>query len=439
MDARQRWQALQARLTAARAAAVAGDRTTALCEINAALDIDKDFLAAHALRDQILATPERTPKSAAAPPARATVTPAPTPVNGSFSPRAAIPTAVQPAAAAPSIVPAVYAQFEQRAKRRRVDRRIDAARTALEQRRLKAAAAALDEVIELDPNLPELAELTARFDELRRGAATTHRGPAIAAAVVFLAALLAGTWLQESSLILSRQMVSAAPLPDPRAPALPLVEPLAVPGAAAERETLAETPSRRDAAPAIETQPPVLPAAVTSRPAPAPIPVMPVVVPSAASSPGFVHAAPPVEMPPARVSEVARAAIEPAAVPPPPSLPAVSPAVAMPDDGSLIKQTLQRYRTAYEGLDARSAQAVWPAVNQAALARAFDGLESQSLTFTACDLRLRGEVATATCQGSARYVTKIGNREPHVEPRVWNFTLHKVAGDWTIESARAQR
>jgi hypothetical protein len=42
-----------------------------------------------------------------------------------------------------------YAKFEQRAKRRRVDRRIEAARQAIDSKRLKQAAAALDEVIEL--------------------------------------------------------------------------------------------------------------------------------------------------------------------------------------------------------------------------------------------------------------------------------------------------
>ena len=105
----------------------------------------------------------------------------------------------------------------------------------------------------------------------------------------------------------------------------------------------------------------------------------------------------------------------------------------------LVRQVLQRYRKAYEGLDARSAQAVWPAVNEAALARAFDGLESQSLTFDACDVRLRGEAASATCHGSARYVPKIGSREPRVEPRVWNFTLHKAGADWTIDAARTER
>jgi len=104
-----------------------------------------------------------------------------------------------------------------------------------------------------------------------------------------------------------------------------------------------------------------------------------------------------------------------------------------------VKQVLQRYRTAYDGLDARSAQAVFPAVNQAALARAFDGLASQTLTFDACDVQLRGEAAVATCRGSARYVPKIGSREPRVEPRVWNFSLRKTGSDWTIDSARAER
>jgi len=109
------------------------------------------------------------------------------------------------------------------------------------------------------------------------------------------------------------------------------------------------------------------------------------------------------------------------------------------DEVGLVKQALQRYRSAYDGLDAQSAQAVYPAVNQAALARAFDGLESQTLTFDACDVQLRGEAAIATCRGSARYVPKIGSREPRTEPRVWNFSLRKAGDDWKIDSARAER
>jgi hypothetical protein len=119
-------------------------------------------------------------------------------------------------------------------------------------------------------------------------------------------------------------------------------------------------------------------------------------------------------------------------VPPAPVAPSV-------DDELLVKQALQRYRSAYIGLNAQSARAVYPTVNEVALARAFDGLASQSLTFDACDVRLRGRAATATCHGSASYVPKIGNREPHVESRVWTFNLAKAGNDWQIETARASR
>ena len=119
-----------------------------------------------------------------------------------------------------------------------------------------------------------------------------------------------------------------------------------------------------------------------------------------------------------------------------PSASAVAPTV---NDELLINQALQRYRHAYEGLDAQSARAVYPAVNEVALARAFGSLSSQSFTFDACDVRLRGGSATATCRGSARYVPKIGSHEPRVEPRVWTFTFAKLGDDWTIENARAER
>jgi hypothetical protein len=204
MDARERWQALQARLTAARAAVDAGNRERALDEITAALDLDKDFLAAQALRDRIVSmSAESSPAHEALPsppPPLAAAVPAPadaTPVEGS---------------------PPILAKFEQRAKRRRVDRRIDAARAAIAAQCLKAAAAALDEIIDLDPNLPELAELTAQFDELRRAVATPRRGAWLAATAVFALALFGGSWLQDSAPILSRQIiVSAAPLPFPGA------------------------------------------------------------------------------------------------------------------------------------------------------------------------------------------------------------------------------
>jgi hypothetical protein len=290
------------------------------------------------------------------------------------------------------------------------------------QRRLKPAATALDEVIDLDPNLPELADLTAQFDQLRRTAAGRHHGPLIAAAAVFAAALLGASWLDDSSSLFSRQIVAVAPLPAPVTPG----------GMVSERLAEVATSGTMDTA-----VPPARPA-VVPQPAESQVTLSPAVLrlPALAVEPAPVpRAAAPV----ARTAEPVRALNEPVVAVPISNPTPIPPVIETPDDQALVTVALQRYRKAYEGLDAQSAHAVWPAVNQAALARAFDGLESQSLTFDACDVRLRGEAASATCHGSARYVPKVGSRDPHIEPRVWNFTLRKAGSDWKIDTARAER
>jgi hypothetical protein len=110
-----------------------------------------------------------------------------------------------------------------------------------------------------------------------------------------------------------------------------------------------------------------------------------------------------------------------------------------PHDEEQIRQVLERYRSAYERLDARSARVVWPRVNESALARTFDRLRSQELTFDDCSLAFRGGSASATCHGSARYVPKVGSRAPRIEQRTWSFRLQKNGSGWTIESARSER
>jgi hypothetical protein len=415
MDARERWQALQARLRAARAAFDAGNRETALTEITAALELDSEFLAAQALRDRIVAmTPEapRTSHLAPAPLAPSHLAPS------HLAPE-------DPHLAPETALPAGYAKFEQRARRRRVDRKIDAARAAMDQQRLKAAAVALDEVIDLDPNLPELSELTARFDDLRRRVATPRRGAWATAAAVFAVALLGGSWLRDSTPIMSRQIVSAAPLPA-LTPSIAVVPP------ANATSTVGTTGVREPGESPMTTTMPA-PASVAA----ATVPETHVgLMPPAVLHP-LADAIEPPPPPPARALDALAATPDAATI-----VPASTTISSLPevrDDDVLIKQTLQRYRSAYEGLDAQSAHAVWPAVNEAALARAFDGLESQSLIFDACDVRQYGESATATCHGSARYVPKVGSREPRVEPRVWNFTLRKAGADWKIDSARAEQ
>jgi hypothetical protein len=115
------------------------------------------------------------------------------------------------------------------------------------------------------------------------------------------------------------------------------------------------------------------------------------------------------------------------------------PAAVVVDDAAQVRAVLQKYQAAYERLDAGLVHAVWPGVNEAALARAFGGLESQALTFKTCDVQLRGATAQVACTGTTRYVPKIGSREPRVDPLAWNFTMRKRADDWQIETARAER
>jgi tetratricopeptide (TPR) repeat protein len=442
VDPRERWQALQASLNIARASLEAGDRTRALAAVDAALAIDPEFLAAQSLRDRIIG-------SNALPP---TVQPRP-------------PVAPAPPQRRPLVSTEGYARFEERAKRRRVDKRIEAARSAIDHGKLRDAASALDEVIELDPNLPELASLTAAFDELRRSTVRPSRGPWVTAAAVFAATVLAASWLQESRVLQSRAVTAVAPLvamQQPEAIAFDTAgDGVATTGTSDEAtvDTRIDAPAPPPPSPEPEKRMPAQPAR-DLEPEPVPAPAPPTAPPpsqaalpasrppaqlgSAASQPPPSVAPPPLQLqevtapvpvvnhpaPPSR--SVAEAAPLPLVVP-------ATPVATMNDDELQVKQVLQRYRVAYEGLDAQSAQAVWPAVNEVALARAFDGLESQRLTFDACSVELRGSHAVATCRGSARYVPKVGSRQPRIEPRTWSFALRKVGADWKIDNARADR
>lgn len=445
MNARERWQALQARLTAARAFADAGDRKGALKEIDAALSLDPNFLAALSLRDRILSEP------AAIPSATRTAPVAAAPLSAPISP-------------APAAATDGYAQFEQRARRRRVDRKVDAARTAIARRRLKDAAAALDEIIELDSNLPELPALTAQFDDLRRTTASPRRGQWLVAAASFAGIILGATWLEHArpaSSLAAHQTTTVVTLPEPPAPApVPSDVQPATPGDGVPETPVVVEPTPVAIAAPPSTPPPPVAATTGIR---EPERIRPTVVAERERSTRPVEASPDVSArtaespsPEPRVPTTAPAAIETLPAPPPRAAaePMTIPPVAQPNaanaiapgnvvrsanDEQLVKQALQRYRSAYEGLDAPSARAVYPAVNEAALARAFDGLQSQTLTFDDCDVQVHGDSANASCHGTARYVPKVGSREPRIEPRRWTFILRRAGTDWKIDTARAER
>jgi len=420
--------------------------------VTAALDIDPSFLAAMALRDRIVSGEPIAPSGAGGAPAVVVCEPASPGSAVCTPPAASIP---EPDSERPLVSVDGYAKFEQRARRRRVDRKIEAARSAMARGKLREAAAAIGEIAELDPNLPELTALTTAFQAARLNRRRWHVGPWLAAAAVFGVLVLSASWLQDSQLLLSHPLSAIAGLVEGHAPepiVTATIDSATIDSATIDRATIEARPAapvatagvgNRNLAPvAVErpTPPPVIdtpiePPPLVRIPPPQARPSLPVAEPDPrpAPLPPVVAASIPQRLAP-QASELRAAANSPVAS----AVPASAVSAIVNDEGD-VKQALQRYRSAYEGLDARLARAVWPAVNEAALARAFDGLSSQTLTFDDCDVQLRGEAALATCHGSARYVPKIGSREPRIEPRTWNFTLRKAGADWMIESARADR
>jgi hypothetical protein len=146
----------------------------------------------------------------------------------------------------------------------------------------------------------------------------------------------------------------------------------------------------------------------------------------------------PVAPPPARGEPIAVAADipEPAALSTPSyaaSTP-VAPAVDVSSVRAAVRGTIERYRTAYERLDAAAARAVWPGVDAAALSRAFGSIESQRLSFEDCAIDVAAGGANATCTGRASIVPKIGGGSQTVR-RTWQFRLAQNGDAWTIASA----
>ena len=125
----------------------------------------------------------------------------------------------------------------------------------------------------------------------------------------------------------------------------------------------------------------------------------------------------------------------PAPIPTTPAAPA-SPAMTPRRDDTRIAQVLNQYARAYGSLDPDAAQAVWPGVDERALARAFASLESQDVTFDHCDIDVKGALAIASCRGTASYVGKVGSRQARTEPREWTFELKLHGDEWKIEKAQ---
>lgn len=341
-------------------------------------------------------------------------------------------------------------QVEPHVKRRRVDRQMDEAHVALHRGRLKDATAAVAEIRDLDPNNPELKDLTARLDVLRPESSPLPRGRWVAVTAGVGALVLVALGVQALILPASPAMLAVAPrvtLPEQMGT-------LAVPPATTEftnvglSEAVPVTPAR---------VPRVIPTASgdvnrrgkpTSTERATRLAARLDSVAGSSDAEGSVGASGPI----AGSSGALTEAPSPRPTAPPPALTTAMASdvglrsavtapvsvVATPGDAEQVREVLNRYRQAYERLEARSAREVWPEVDEAALVRAFDALRSQRLTFDDCDLAVSGDSASAKCHGSARYVPKIGNPDTRIAALIWSFRLRKQGTDWKIQSVHAE-
>ena len=94
--------------------------------------------------------------------------------------------------------------------------------------------------------------------------------------------------------------------------------------------------------------------------------------------------------------------------------------------------------TAFNRLDAGAAVAVWPTVNEKTLAKAFERLDDQDVSFESCTIEVGGVHAEAACSGTARYVPKVGSRTPRAEARRWTFILRRASDGWLIDDVNAR-
>jgi hypothetical protein len=144
--------------------------------------------------------------------------------------------------------------------------------------------------------------------------------------------------------------------------------------------------------------------------------------------------------PPAAAATTASIPPATAAAPPPASAvaPPAAAAAVVDTNTPRIQNALTRYRQAFNALSASATREVWPTVNERTLSRAFDQLEEQQLSFDGCQIQVSNQQrAEALCNGSARYVPRVGSRTPRVERRQWRFSLVKQGDEWLIGAVDA--
>jgi hypothetical protein len=311
-----------------------------------------------------------------------------------------------------------WLSFELRMRRRRAERCLLRAHAALRAGLVEDARRALAEAKEMEPAMPAAAALEAGIAALPRR--RRYVGLASAAASITLLALTAfAVW------------PAWRPSPEPQrhmgAHADVLLPPAAIASAAPPAsESPVEQPDPAPSAghAAALPQPrrlepiagsPALPNSTALEPEAAPRPV-----PELSPLPAFETSLPAPALPAAPIAGSAAGGLDPP---------------ASPDaDSAAIRRVLARYEAAYSDLDAAAARAVWPAVDERALARAFDGLAMQRVSLDDCDVLVTGVTARATCAGTAAWTARVGGGRG-TQARRWAFELRNADGAWQIVRA----
>jgi hypothetical protein len=190
-----------------------------------------------------------------------------------------------------------------------------------------------------------------------------------------------------------------------------------------------KVPARGDSERSASTPPAVTPASSETSSAVQPAAV---VTPPSLSLPPLGQ----IESPPALIGGTLPP--PPAPVPaPPPATPApatADPAAIRAAEIAAIETALSRYRQAYSALDVVAVSEIWPAVDNTALARAFNQLQSQSVEFSLCEIDMQGRDARAACDGQTSFVPTVGSRRAQVQRRHWRFALTRHDGGWIIDT-----
>jgi hypothetical protein len=111
---------------------------------------------------------------------------------------------------------------------------------------------------------------------------------------------------------------------------------------------------------------------------------------------------------------------------------------AAANDLAAIDRVLGTYQQSYSSLDAGMVSTIWRGLDTRGLQRAFNGLDSQRMSFEHCDVRVGGDRAKVSCTGVLDYVRKIGQPTPLQKRLSWNFDLQRTGDRWLISGVDAR-